>query len=349
MQRPVLVFYLVDAVVLTGYSALSVVPTWLAAVHLLLGAASCAGAVAAVRAGWHRRVGEHWFSLINTMIAVSVLLSMAMAAPRIAAMFLMTVVTVVATLAIRAPPRMLALASVLALAGMVGTLATIGSDLGLAFGSTGEQALTTVWLALLLIKGSAINVVGSLLKHELTKANERLTEALRLVESLAARDDLTGLLNRRSAMAALNEQQRRHLQGAAPFAVALLDIDHFKQVNDRFGHQAGDEVLRRFAHLLHEALPADQTAARHGGEEFLLLLRGVAELDAAVAAVDRLRQRVQDHDWSRVAEGLALTLSAGVALADPGEPVDRLLERTDQALYRAKAGGRNTVLPASAD
>jgi diguanylate cyclase (GGDEF)-like protein len=150
-------------------------------------------------------------------------------------------------------------------------------------------------------------------------------------------DSLTGLSNRRMV-----DENLPGLLNNDKVCVALVDIDHFKQVNDSFGHAVGDTVLRRIARLLNRSVGANEIAARFGGEEFLLVLTGVS-LPEAISRCESLRWSVQQHNWNTVADGLGLSVSVGVGLAMPGEPVTDLLSRIDAALYQAKRSGRNRI------
>ncbi|VXC03718.1 putative Diguanylate cyclase [Massilia sp. 9I] len=158
------------------------------------------------------------------------------------------------------------------------------------------------------------------------------------MRDLALTDELTRLPNRRHLMAL----GLRVFSDAAPLSVAALDIDHFKRINDRFGHAIGDLVLQRVAHALQAALREGDVAGRTGGEEFVALLHGAGELDAMRAA-ERLRSAVERMDCSGLPAGLAPSISIGVAQRTPGESLDALLQRADQALYAAKEAGRNRV------
>jgi diguanylate cyclase (GGDEF)-like protein len=122
----------------------------------------------------------------------------------------------------------------------------------------------------------------------------------------------------------------------------MLDLDHFKQVNDSLGHATGDAVLKAFVKVVHATMRETDVFCRYGGEEFLMLLVD-ADVEAAATAVDRVRLSVAQHDWSAVAPGLALTVSAGVAGWRKGETLEPLLNRADSALYKAKRNGRNRV------
>ncbi len=152
----------------------------------------------------------------------------------------------------------------------------------------------------------------------------------------SVRDGLTGLLNRRAMDAALERQWARQQRARTPLSVLMVDIDHFKLVNDRLGHAAGDEVLRKLARLLQLERRTDDAVGRVGGEEFLVLLPGVPAAMAAELA-ERLRESVE-------LAKIGATVSVGVSQSGGREDdVDNLLRRADEALYQAKAKGRNRV------
>jgi diguanylate cyclase (GGDEF)-like protein len=179
-------------------------------------------------------------------------------------------------------------------------------------------------------------------KHQLEDLLERLQE-------LATRDELTGLFNRRHMMTRLDDELSRLDRHHGALAVVLLDIDHFKQVNDRHGHRVGDAVLRAFAKLAGEALRQTDIVARWGGEEFLLLLPMTPDA-VAVSAIDRIRVALRDQPVSVAQPRLRVTFSAGLAMARPGDSIENLVERADHAMYRAKQGGRDrTVIDDSTD
>lgn len=157
----------------------------------------------------------------------------------------------------------------------------------------------------------------------------------------ARHDPLTGLLNRRALEEALEHEIRRAARTAKPFAVAMLDIDHFKAINDRHGHAAGDHVLREIASRLLTRLRSTDTLGRWGGEEFLALLPDTGPLDA-LAVGDAMREIVRDAGIGWKGDAIALTVSVGVAgWCAPGDDAGSLVDRADAALYRAKRAGRD--------
>lgn len=164
-------------------------------------------------------------------------------------------------------------------------------------------------------------------------------------------DALTGLLNRKTfdvqfeRLLALAERQRdsgadrRHLETKHPCWLAIVDVDHFKQINDNFGHLFGDEVLIRLADLMRHAFRSEDTLFRFGGEEFVVMLRHVPE-DAVTSILERFRQSVESYDFPQVDR---VTCSVGIAFVDDRLTPAELLGRADEALYYAKDHGRNRV------
>ena len=167
-----------------------------------------------------------------------------------------------------------------------------------------------------------------------------LTEYLR---NLSETDQLTGLFNRRVMMRRLHDEHARHLRSGHGYVVAMLDVDHFKQVNDTYGHGVGDQVLKNLARVLGIGMRRTDTLARMGGEEFLLLMPDT-DTEGALTQARRICERVAAVEIVTNAGTLKITLSLGVAQAKPEDPsADAVVARADAALYRAKESGRNQV------
>jgi len=166
---------------------------------------------------------------------------------------------------------------------------------------------------------------------------------LQQLEHQATHDVLTGLPNRRAADIHLRLALERAGDRGEPLCVALIDIDHFKQINDRYGHHSGDRVLREVAELLRLHLDGEQFVSRHGGEEFLAVLPGMT-LEQALERLQALRVALARQRMDEVDPGLVVTASIGVAECRPGQESQRtLLAAADRQLYRAKREGRNRV------
>ncbi|NOQ51354.1 MAG: diguanylate cyclase [Desulfuromonadaceae bacterium] len=175
------------------------------------------------------------------------------------------------------------------------------------------------------------------LQDELRRSNQLLLE-------LAQTDPLTRLYNRRYLYEKLTAELNRCYRGTSPISLIMADIDHFKRVNDQYGHQVGDEVLVKISDLLQEKLRTYDLAARYGGEEFCLVLPET-DLEAAQNIAERIRQRVESLPLAPPMGRDKLTMSFGVAAYDGtyDGTIDELIRAADDALYEAKNGGRNQV------
>lgn len=162
------------------------------------------------------------------------------------------------------------------------------------------------------------------------------------IAELAERDSLTGLYNRRAGLERLEAELVRGGRTGAGTCVLMVDVDRFKDVNDARGHEAGDLALRALARASTSELRAEDIAIRWGGEEFLFVLPGAA-LGQALVVAERIRSRVESTRIGREGEPFGITLSGGVAERRPGEDWSSLVRRADDALYRAKAAGRNRI------
>jgi diguanylate cyclase len=175
------------------------------------------------------------------------------------------------------------------------------------------------------------------------KQKEELAQAVSKLHELAIRDSLTGIINRRHMQSLLDAEERRYKRSRRNYCVAILDLDSFKEVNDRFGHGVGDQVLRHFGALCHVALDqSPDQAARWGGEEFLLLMPD-ANLARAHAVVSRMRVLVLTHDWTRIHPDLRITFSAGLCERADVADDNQALVHADKALYEAKRLGRDRL------
>ena len=182
--------------------------------------------------------------------------------------------------------------------------------------------------------------------RELTAAYAKLEERANTLTHLSLRDGLTGLFNRRHFDEVLALELARAQSSGHPLSLALLDIDHFKRINDGFSHVVGDAVLRQVSQVISHELRQADIAARYGGEEFALILPHTS-LEGARIAGEKVRVAIATADWSKFTPGAGVTASLGLAQWSPGEsPVD-LVQRADLALYSAKHAGRNRVRAAS--
>ncbi len=190
---------------------------------------------------------------------------------------------------------------------------------------------------------SALSVRLVKMRSRLSQQKKDLQEALERIQTLATRDALTGLFNRRAMLETLTLEAHRVQRGGGSMCLALIDLDHFKRINDTHGHAAGDRVLCRFADTAREELRATDVLSRWGGEEFMLLLPATS-MPAARVGIERVRARLAATPFDDIAPGMTVTLSAGLSQCMGSADLEHAIERADQAMYMAKAEGRNRAV-----
>lgn len=182
------------------------------------------------------------------------------------------------------------------------------------------------------------------LQRDLAGKNAALTRANQQISELMRTDPLTGLSTRRYFQERLSQTISLAQRHATPLSLALCDLDHFKKINDTFGHQAGDRVLKAFGEILRTTCRKEDIAGRLGGEEFAFCLPNT-ESAGALAIAERVRTTLLEKDI--LENAYRVTVSTGVAELQVGETSERLMQRADEAMYRAKALGRNRTLVGS--
>jgi diguanylate cyclase (GGDEF)-like protein len=212
--------------------------------------------------------------------------------------------------------------------------------------STFRLAIICLWMACVIawLLADAIMArralrLSAASQHSLQRLNESLRLETRSLARMARTDPLTGVLNRKGLADELLRLARLGGDSIFPLTLVFIDIDHFKRVNDGWGHDVGDQVIRGLATLVRSAVQRDDLFARWGGEEFILVFRDMPALEARAIA-ERLRERISHHEWP---EELKVTCSFGVAEWHGGEDLNEGVRRADEAMYRAKQNGRNRV------
>ena len=201
-----------------------------------------------------------------------------------------------------------------------------------------------VGLAIVLVSVSFIGGNISSLRRELAASRTKLRSSMKTIQEMAIHDDLTGFYNRRHLMELIETEDNRSVRTGSVFSLAMLDLDKFKNVNDTFGHQAGDDVLMTFSNIIRNVLRKTDFCGRYGGEEFLIVLTQTDLRDAKIFA-ERIRSCVEECltlDMGSDRES-KVTVSIGLAEHLKNEGIDRTISRADEAMYRAKNMGRNRV------
>ena len=179
--------------------------------------------------------------------------------------------------------------------------------------------------------------------EKIRRLNEELEKANRELERIAAYDSLSGLLNRRSLFSRIGVEIERSMRLDVPLAGLMIDIDKFKSINDNYGHQCGDHVLREIGTRLSAGLRKYDYAGRYGGEEFFVVLSNSNE-EQALRIGERFRKDIADCRFQCGGDTIAITVSIGVAYYRQGESQESWIERADRAMYQAKQSGRNRIL-----
>jgi diguanylate cyclase (GGDEF)-like protein len=182
----------------------------------------------------------------------------------------------------------------------------------------------------------------SLVGGYITHLRGKVYKALATIERQAIVDDLTQVFNRREMFKILEHQKALGDRGINPFSICIVDLDHFKSVNDTFGHRAGDIVLRTVAQEVHRNLRDIDYIARYGGEEFILILTNSGSREAMICA-KRIRMMARELVFDNMPPDFRITISVGVTKYEPEETIQDAINRADSALYRAKAKGRDRV------
>lgn len=204
------------------------------------------------------------------------------------------------------------------------------------------EILQTVAFALVMAEITIIEGFISGLRGKLRQRNRELGEAMEQIQELVNVDALTGVYNRRRLFEVISEERNRYTRVPGSFSLCLMDIDHFKEVNDTYGHQAGDAILQEVARSVADGLRAIDCFGRYGGEEFLLVLPQTP-LEGARIKAERVREAIASLRFPDIGDNFQITVSVGVAEYHHNESTDETLLRADQALYAAKDDGRNNV------
>ena len=200
-----------------------------------------------------------------------------------------------------------------------------------------------IMIAIMLPAVSMLAGQLSRLREKLRRQKAELTDALTRIQELATRDELTGLANRRHMQQLTELERTRGIRSGHPFCLAVIDIDHFKKINDSHGHPVGDRVLRNFAREALATIRGSDVLGRWGGEEFLLMMPNT-RANLAKLGVERLRLRAEGLKVEVDHGSVSFTLSAGLVEHLAGESVAEAIARADRALYAAKEQGRNRVV-----
>ena len=293
-------------------------------------------------AGFGDRFEDHYLTVFQISPHMAWQLVFLVTVPTIGVTFIAVLFLIFAFGTLRMTPSQAMVTWGLATCGLA--VVFLGSDLpiGLPVRTRLERTASMLCFVLVIGQCAFLGLFGATLRKALYRRSIELKAAYQRIEELAELDELTGSYNRRCIMRLLDVEIEKARRTSAPCAIALIDLDWFKRINDAHGHPVGDEVLRTFAITIFANIRPDDSFGRYGGEEFLLLLPNTSG-DAAQRMLERLRSIVADLDWGAFSLSMRVTISAGVVTLRDLDTADTFLARADSALYSAKAQGRNRI------
>jgi len=334
--------FLFDAVLLSLYAINGTTSFATAVLYLTAGIVSTLTALVLSELHFNDRFKDHYLTVPQQIVNTTIQLVSISLWPEVGYYFVCVIFIVVGLGSLRMTTWQTGIVWTYATVGLTLLFLLNGDAIAMPMNGGAEHALALVAFASALARCASAGLYGSSLREELYKSRNKLKKANARIAELANTDELTGTFNRRCILDKLDEEIRRAHRTGRPLSVAIIDLDHFKNINDSHGHPAGDEVLRSFALSIAANIRDIDCLGRYGGEEFILLLTETS-LEHAVRTVDRLRNIFAYTDWPDIAQDLVVTFSAGVSGMRDGDTADRLVARADQALYKAKIK-RNMVV-----
>jgi diguanylate cyclase (GGDEF)-like protein len=293
-------------------------------------------------AGVGDRLTDHYLTVFQISAHMALQFVFLLSVPILGVTFISVLFLIFAFGTLRMTSTQAMLTWALATAGLGAVFLASDLPIGLPVATRLQRTASMLCFVLVIGQCAFLGLFGATLRKILYQRSIELKAAYRRIEELAELDELTGSYNRRCIMRMLDSEIEKSRQASTPCAIALIDLDWFKRINDAHGHPVGDEVLRTFAITIFANIRPADCFGRYGGEEFLLLLPDT-EAEAASRMLERLRSIVADLDWSAFSPGMRVTISAGVVTLRDMDTADTFLARADSALYSAKAQGRNRI------
>ncbi len=339
------VSYVIDGVILFAYAGIGVTTVTTGLVYLTLRLAVIGIAFFLSEARVTDRLRDHYLFVPLSLVSITIQIGAIYLVPQIGFYFIAIIFVALGFGALRMSALQTGIVWAYATLGLAVLFLMTDRPIGIPMADATERALALACFVSTLARCAGAGLYGSSMRELLYRRSNDLAAANARIEELAQLDELTGAYNRRYIMKCLGDEIAR-IQSGAHGCIALIDLDHFKRINDRFGHPVGDDVLRRFASAILANIRMVDKLGRYGGEEFLLVLPDT-NVDQAMQIVERLRGVIAAIDWLSISPDLALTLSAGLSEIASNDTPEDLLARADLALYRAKDAGRNRVLAAA--
>ena len=335
--------YSLGALVLLVYAYSGTVPIIIPSSYFLCGLTLTGFFIVLSETHFNDRFEDHYLTILQICGNVALQLGYLLWAPEIGYAFLTVLFLIFGFGALRMTSRQAIIAWTLTTLGLAPIFLLTDLRIEMPVALYTERVAAMLGFVITIGQCAFVGLYGSSMRKILYTRGVELKAANKRIEELAELDELTGSFNRRCIMRMLDDEIARASRLKTPCAIALIDLDWFKRVNDHYGHPTGDEVLRTFAIAVFANIRHIDRFGRYGGEEFLLVLPDTPD-DEAVRTLNRLRAIIADLDWSAFSPGMQVTISAGVATLKPDETPETFLARADSALYIAKARGRNRIV-----
>ena len=335
--------YSLGALVLLVYAYSGTVPIIIPCSYFLCGLTLTGFFIVLSETNFNDRFEDHYLTIFQISGNVALQLGYLLWAPEIGYAFLTVLFLIFGFGALRMTSRQAIIAWTLTTLGLAPIFLLTDLRIGMPVALYTERVAAMLGFIITIGQCAFVGLYGSSMRKILYERGVELKAANKRIEELAELDELTGSFNRRCIMRMLDDEIARARRLKTSCAIALIDLDWFKRVNDHYGHPIGDEVLRTFAIAVFANIRHIDRFGRYGGEEFLLVLPDTPD-DEAVRTLNRLRAIIADLDWSAFSPGMQVTISAGVATLKPDETPETFLARADSALYIAKARGRNRIV-----
>ena len=335
--------YSLGALVMLVYAYSGTVPIIIPSSYFLCGLTLTGFFIVLSETHFNDRFEDHYLTIFQICGNVALQLGYLLWAPEIGYAFLTVLFLIFGFGALRMTSRQAIIAWTLTTLGLAPIFLLTDLRIGMPVALYTERVAAMLGFIITIGQCTFVGLYGSSMRKILYERGVELKAANKRIEELAELDELTGSFNRRCIMRMLDDEIARARRLKTSCAIALIDLDWFKRVNDHYGHPIGDEVLRTFAIAVFANIRHIDRFGRYGGEEFLLVLPDTPD-NEAVRTLNRLRAIIADLDWSAFSPGMQVTISAGVATLKPDETPETFLARADSALYIAKARGRNRIV-----
>ncbi|GGI34327.1 GGDEF domain-containing protein [Bradyrhizobium guangdongense] len=334
--------FILDAAILFLYALNGTISISASAWYVAAGVGWTAIALILSELHFNDRFRDHYLTVPQSLGSIGIELLAIYFIPEVGFYFACIIFVVLGFGALRMSARQTGVVWAYAAIGLTTVFTLTNQRIAMPMDSYADRHLALLCFVTALGRCAFTGLYGASLREALYRRGNELKLAHAKIEELAQVDELTGVLNRRYVMRALNDEMARAQRAGTPCSLAIIDIDFFKRINDSYGHPTGDEVLRGFALMLVRNMRSIDRIGRYGGEEFLVVMPDAAK-DQAVLVMDRLRQIISEQHWDSVSDDLRVTLSAGIAQVRPNDAPEDTLARADAALYKAKDAGRNRV------